>query len=203
LLGIVSAVQAQSSTEARAELKTPEGQAVGIVTFVEGAAGIEVTYQVTNLPPGEHGTHIHTTGDCSAADFTSASGHFNPAGTQHGLQNPSGPHAGDVPNLMVNADGTGQLIYTNERITLTDGPNSLFDADGSAVIIHAGPDDNTSDPSGNSGGRIACGVIVATMQPSTLPATGGRSAWLLWLVVGLGVLLLGGGLVARVAPQRQ
>jgi Cu-Zn family superoxide dismutase len=197
LLSLVSVAQAQGSTEAQADLKDANGQTVGSAAFVEGPAGVEVTLRVTNLSPGEHGFHIHATGDCSVADFTSAGGHFNPAGTQHGLQNPAGPHAGDVPNLTVGPDGSGELTYSNDRISLASGPNSLFDTDGSAVVIHAGPDDNTSDPSGNSGGRIACGVIVATTQPSTLPATGGPSMWLLWSVVGLGVLLLGGGLAVR------
>jgi Cu-Zn family superoxide dismutase len=97
---------------------------------------------------------------CEPPAFTSAGGHVNPGGRQHGLQNPRGPHAGDLPNIRIEADGSGRLESLNDRITLGAGPTSLFDGDGSALVIHAAADDLQTDPTGNSGGRLACGVIV-------------------------------------------
>jgi Cu-Zn family superoxide dismutase len=104
-------------------------------------------------------------GKCEPPDFASAAGHFNPEGKKHGLLSPQGPHAGDLPNLPVAADGTGQLNYVARGVTLGSGSGSLFDADGTAVVIHAGPDDHKTDPAGNSGARIACGVIQKVSQP--------------------------------------
>src|SRR5690606_11945130 len=101
------------------------------------------------------------TGECTPPDFTSAGGHFNPTAAQHGLENPDGPHAGDMPNIEVGADGTASVTVENDRITLSEGPNSILDADGSALMIHASADDNVSDPAGNAGARIACGVITS------------------------------------------
>ena len=98
-------------------------------------------------------------GKCEPPEFTTAGSHFNPEGKKHGLSNPEGPHAGDLPNLDVAADGTGQVHYLATKVTLNPGPASLFDADGTAVVVHANADDHFTDPTGNSGGRIACGVI--------------------------------------------
>lgn len=114
------------------------------------------------LAPGDHGLHFHAVGSCIAASspaFSSAGGHYNPLSRQHGLGNPAGPHAGDAPNLVIGADGRGKASFTTDRVTITSGGTSLFDADGSALVIHAGADDQTSQPAGNSGGRIACGVV--------------------------------------------
>lgn len=111
------------------------------------------------LPTGNHGIHIHAVGRCDPPDFMSAGAHFNPTNRQHGLQNPNSPHASDLPNLQVGADGTGRLDALDRDVTLASGANSLFDADGSALVIHAGEDDNMTDPAGNSGGRIARGII--------------------------------------------
>ena len=105
-----------------------------------------------------HGLHIHTVGACTP-DFAAVGGHFNPTTAQHGLDNPNGPHAGDLPNLEIDADGNGTYEATTTLVTLDQGDNSLFDSDGSALVIHAAPDDLVTDPSGNSGDRIACGVI--------------------------------------------
>lgn len=125
---------------------------------------VHVEVQVTGMPPGPHGIHFHQVGKCEAGDtpFATAGGHYNPLGRQHGLDNPAGPHAGDAPNFTVNADGTGKASFTTDRVSLTEGSTTLFDEDASAIVIHASADDQTSQPAGNSGARIACGVVKRT-----------------------------------------
>jgi len=132
---------------------------VGKASFWEDPDGVHILAQVQGLPPGEHGIHLHAVGKCDPPDFATAGGHFNPAGKQHGLRNPAGSHAGDLPNLEVAADGRGGLNHVNRQVTLAPGPRSLLGPDGTALVIHANPDDAVTDPSGNSGGRIACGII--------------------------------------------
>ena len=114
-----------------------------------------------NMPPGVHGAHIHEVGSCQAPDFTSAGGHWNPLGKQHGRDNMAGPHMGDMPNLIVGQDGTGTLELLVNGATLVGGAEPILDDDGAAIVIHQGPDDYRTDPSGNSGARVACGVIAA------------------------------------------
>jgi Cu-Zn family superoxide dismutase len=150
---------AAGTATAIAELRNAQGQPVGTATLTEVGGGVRVVVEARNLPPGEKGIHIHEVGRCEPP-FATAGGHFNPGKRQHGLQNPAGPHAGDLPNITIGADGTGRLETLNDRVTLGSGPNSLFDADGSSIVIHAAPDDHRTDPAGNSGARIACGVIV-------------------------------------------
>ena len=193
---------AQSDADAVAELKNADGQVIGTVNLTETADGVRVTGTFSNLSAGEHGFHLHAVGKCEAPDFKSAGGHFNPEGKSHGLDNPDGPHAGDMPNLIVGDDGTASYEYVNDRVTLAEGAsNSLFDADGSAVVIHAGPDDQMSDPAGDAGARVACGLIVAT--PAAMPTTGDAPSSATWLLVALGVLLLVSGLaLSRRAQQR-
>lgn len=124
---------------------------------------VHVKLQLHDLPPGEHGIHFHAVGQCDGAGaFASAGAHYNPIGRQHGLMNPAGPHAGDAPNFTVAADGKAEVSFTTDRVSLTPGSTTLFDADGSAIVIHAAADDQTSQPSGNSGARIACGAIRST-----------------------------------------
>lgn len=123
---------------------------------------VHVEVQVRDLPVGTHGIHFHATGLCEGAGatpFASAGAHYNPLGRQHGLDNPAGPHAGDAPNFTVGVDALGRASFTTDRISLTPGSTTLFDADGTAIVIHATADDQISQPSGNSGGRIACGVV--------------------------------------------
>lgn len=136
------------------------GATIGWARLVEDATGrVHVSIHVKGLAPGLHGIHIHAVGSCSPT-FAAAGGHYNPAGHQHGLDNPAGPHAGDLPNLVVNGAGVGRLDATTDRVTLSPGPATLFDATGSALIIHANPDDQLTDATnGGSGGRIACAVI--------------------------------------------
>ena len=151
--------------KAYVDLMTADGANVGVATFVETATGVDISVEVSGLEAGEHGIHIHAVGLCEAPDFTSAGGHFNPFGAEHGFDNPNGPHAGDLPNLEIGEDGTGSLQYTNTLITLGEGEGSLFDEDGSALVIHAGMDDHTTDPAGDSGARVACGVIMEGERP--------------------------------------
>ena len=144
---------------AKAELHNSKGQKVGVATLIEERNGVRIALQVYNLPPGLHGFHIHGVGKCEPPDYKSAGGHFNPYGKKHGLKNPEGHHAGDIPNLLVRADGTATVEVLISLVTLDPGKNSLFQPGGTALVIHAGSDDQMSDPSGNSGDRIACGVI--------------------------------------------
>jgi len=145
---------------AGADLKTPAGKSVGMATLTPVSGGIRIVIEAKDLPPGAHAVHIHAVGKCDAPDFMTSGGHFNPGNKQHGSMNPQGPHAGDLPNMSVDGIGAGRLETITDRISLDAGPNSVFDADGSAIVIHAASDDFRTDPTGNAGGRIACGVIV-------------------------------------------
>ena len=151
---------AVTGNAAVAEVKNANGQTVGLATFTEVPGGVRIVMEVKGLPPGAKGVHIHEVGKCEGPQFASAAGHFNPDKKQHGVMNPQGPHAGDLPNITIAADGSGRLETTTNRVTLGSGATSIFDADGSALVIHAAPDDFVTDPTGNSGGRSACGVIV-------------------------------------------
>ena len=143
---------------ATAALATADGQDVGTVTATDTGTGVQIAINAMNMPAGEHGVHVHTTGACDAPDFTSAGGHWNPDSTKHGLEAEGGQHAGDMPNLVIGEDGTGTLEYMLEGGATFAG---LMDADGSAFILHEGADDQMTDPSGDSGSRIACGVFAA------------------------------------------
>jgi superoxide dismutase, Cu-Zn family len=151
-----------SGSTARADIRNANKQPAGMATFTEGPGGVRIVVEAKGLPPGAHGLHIHEVGKCEPAKFTTAGEHFNPEKKQHGTENPSGPHAGDLSNITIGPDGTGRLETTTNRLTLASGPMSVFDADGSAIVIHAAPDDYRTDPTGNSGDRIACGVIEKT-----------------------------------------
>ena len=145
---------------AKAVLINAKGEEVGTATFEEMPGGLRVGLKVSKLPPGFHAFHIHDVGKCDPPDFKSSGPHFNPAHKKHGWMNPEGHHAGDLPNLYVGNDGTGTLESLVAGAMLTgSGESSLFHAGGTSVVIHAQADDNKTDPSGNSGDRIACGVI--------------------------------------------
>ena len=124
---------------------------------------VHVDVATIMFPAGPHGIHFHQVGKCESGTtaFSTASGHYNPMGMEHGLNNPKGPHAGDNPNIDVPASGVATISFTTNRVTLTPGPTTLFDADGSSLVIHASADDQVTNPAGNSGARIACGVVRA------------------------------------------
>jgi Cu-Zn family superoxide dismutase len=144
---------------AKAVLMAADGTEKGKAQIVQKADGLHVTVWVKGLPAGTHAAHVHTIGTCTAPDFASAGGHWNPMAKQHGKDNPMGMHMGDMPNIILKTNGAGKLDFVIAGGTLTDGSMPLLDADGAAVVIHASPDDMKTDPTGNAGGRIACGVL--------------------------------------------
>lgn len=158
-LGMLLATPATAQT-AKAELKNTKGASVGNIDLTETPAGVLLHVVLKGVPQGTHGFHIHAVGKCEGADFTSAGGHFNPARHQHGLMNSAGTHAGDLPNLYIPASGDLMVEVLAAQVTLKAGQaNSLFDRDGSALVIHDKGDDYKTDPAGDSGPRIACGVV--------------------------------------------
>jgi Cu-Zn family superoxide dismutase len=134
------------------------GDRVGVATLTDTAGALRLTVSVGGLAPGRHGLHVHATGTCTPPAFTSAGGHFNPDGRKHGRLNPAGPHLGDLPNLVVGADGSADTSFAL-RGAESSGPRSLLQPAGTSVVIHAGPDDERTDPSGGSGDRVACAVL--------------------------------------------
>lgn len=160
LLFVSTAAQAQAHT-VNVPLKSATGADAGSVSFhAEAAHQVRVDVHLVGMTPGEHAVHIHAGSTCEAPDFKSAGAHFNPTGKQHGFDNPMGHHAGDLPhNINVGADGHGEANFTVDYLSLTPGaPDAIY---GHAVVVHAGADDMKSDPAGNAGGRVACGVIPA------------------------------------------
>lgn len=144
---------------AKAEIKNANGEAIGTATFTQLNGGVQVKVEVSGLSPGKHGMHIHDSGKCDGPDFKSAGPHFNPMSKKHGHKNPEGAHAGDFPNLEVGADGKGNVEFVSKDLTLFPGPESLLKPGGTSIVIHAKEDDEATDPAGNSGDRIGCGVI--------------------------------------------
>ena len=153
-------ISVQAAKKAKADLLNAKGAPVGTAVFTQKANGVQLDLKVSGLTPGLHGFHIHNVGRCEAPDFASAGPHFNPEGKQHGWDNPMGHHLGDLQNLNVSADGKAQVRVLVPGVTLEEGPNSLFHEGGTALVIHAKPDDGKTDPAGNAGARIACGVIM-------------------------------------------
>lgn len=193
---------AQGTSTATAELEDNEGNPAGTAELVQTPQGVEITAEVTSgVESGVHGMHIHEKGDLSSSDFESAGDHFNPTDAKHGFDNPEGPHAGDLRNITIEEDGTATYQTVNDRITLSEGPNSILDEDGSALVVHEMTDDYTTndDPEtgpGTSGDRAVAGVIEAGGSEEPLPDTGGVSplatlaAAALLISAGAGLLVL-------------
>ena len=141
------------------ELKDAKGNSVGMAMISPAkGGGVSIDLDVKGLPPGEHALHFHAVPKCEAP-FTSAGGHFNPSNKKHGIQNPEGPHAGDMNNFTVDAKGTAKTTIVNTKVTMGSEPNSIYANGGTALMIHAAADDMKTDPAGNAGDRIACGAI--------------------------------------------
>ena len=149
---------ALAADTASAVIKDASGKEVGRATLMATPSGALLSLTLTAAPPGVHALHIHTVGKCEPPDFSSAGPHFNPDQTKHGIMNPEGPHAGDLPNIHVPLDGKLEVEFLNPVVTLSQEA-ALLDADGASIVIHAGADDYKTDPAGNAGDRIACGVI--------------------------------------------
>lgn len=149
---------AMQTDPAQAEIRDLDGRAVGEATLEQTPNGLVVHAEFSDLPPGPHAFHIHETGSCEPP-FQSAGTHFNPLDRSHGLRNADGPHAGDMPNVFIAEDGTGTVDVFARDAMLDEGPSAILDDDGAALMLHAGPDDYRTGPSGDGAPRIACGVI--------------------------------------------
>lgn len=152
-------IGASAQGMAHVDVKDATGKSVGMAMITAAKdGGVSIAVDFKGLPPGEHALHFHQTAKCEAP-FTSAGGHFNPGMKKHGSENPEGPHAGDMANFTVAADGSVKTTITNSKVTLGAGDNSIYANGGTALMVHAKGDDMKTDPSGNAGDRIACGLV--------------------------------------------
>ena len=158
IAAVVFATPVFAADKASAVLKDPKGNEVGQVTLAEVPTGVLLSLDLAGFPAGDHALHIHAVGKCEGPKFESAGPHFNPKNKEHGLKNPQGPHAGDMPNIHIPKSGKVKIEVLNQMVSLS-GKNALLDDDGSAIVIHEGADDYTSDPAGHAGNRLACAVV--------------------------------------------
>lgn len=156
-----ASLRTAAPASATAIVRTATGTELGTLRLDAVPGGVRVSGQLTGLTPGAHGIHFHAVGRCDGPEFTSAGPHFNPAGRRHGLTNPDGPHAGDMPAIAAGTDGRATVNFLSRIATLDGATNGLLDADGTAVVVHAANDDQRTDPSGNSGARVACGLVAS------------------------------------------
>jgi Cu-Zn family superoxide dismutase len=157
--GRQSADRSGADTQTRAELRNAKGEPAGSATFTDTGSGVEIAVDVNGIPAGQHGIHVHQVGRCDPPDFESAGDHFNPGAKQHGSENPQGKHAGDLGNIEVAADGRGSMRMLSADLSLGAAENSLLRGQGTSLVVHSDPDDHKTDPSGNTGARVACGAI--------------------------------------------
>lgn len=158
LTGCQTAYEAAATQIASVDILDRSGAQVGTARLFSLGDEVTINASFTALSPGTHAVHLHTSGDCSADDFTSAGGHLNPGGQQHGSRNPRGAHLGDLPNVTIASDGAGTMS-TILRGTRSSVEAAIFDADGTALVVHEGADDYRTDPAGAAGSRVACGVV--------------------------------------------